>query len=151
MAEPILAPSELSLHAIKARVSRHAVEILDSVSGENFEIPETDAYAAAIAQAIWVYLMALPIGEPREREHSATTKQKYPAPAHRPSDAYRKSLIGDLYEAYMTLRGDNPRLRGFKRAADTVLEIFGLPSVTDHDQAILRETRDSFAEIASRL
>ena len=81
-----------------------------------------------------------PSGSRRPREHRKTAEQKRAAaPAHRPADKYRQGLVADLFDSYMTLRGDDLEARGFKRVADTILAIAGISfRITDRDLATLR-------------
>lgn len=101
--------------------------------------------------AIENYLVSLPQpgkSESPRREHRATTEQRYPASAHRPPDAVRHALIGDLYDSYMSARGDDPDSRGFKRTVDVVLNAAGLPPVSEHEQTSIRDRIKEFAKLA---
>jgi hypothetical protein len=71
-------------------------------------------------------------------------------PAHRPTDGHRHGLIGDLYDAYMTMRGDILESRGFARTANAVLRAAGLPKLTDHDFADLRLQRRLFSDYVEK-
>ncbi len=88
-------------------------------------------------EAVGLYVAWLPPSEDVERRD---------LPAHRPVDVHRHVMIGDLYDAYMTVRGDELESRGFIRTANAVLTAAGLSiSVTKHDLANLREQRGRFA------
>lgn len=102
-------------------------------------------------KAVAHYRDLLPMGIPRSRPHRATAKQKHEAAsAHRPSDAHRHGLIGDLYDAWMSARGcDDPDgVRGFQPTADEVLTAAGLPQVTERELRYLREQIKDFAQLA---
>lgn len=96
-------------------------------------------------RAVANYLSYLPVGRPRLRKHRSADKNPSSSSAHRPADTLRRGLIGDLYDAYMTARRDDPSLRGFKASADAVLAAAGLPSVTEHEQTSIREQIKAFA------
>lgn len=54
----------------------------------------------------------------------------------RPADSLWHGFMGDLYEAFMTARGDNLALRGFEKIANLVLAVTGIPRrLTKHDNA----------------
>jgi hypothetical protein len=99
-------------------------------------------------KAVNIYLSLLPTGEPRNRKHR-TSRAKKNGNAHRPTDAQRHSLIGDLYEAYMTARGDDPDLRGFKKTADSVLRAAALAPLAEHEQTFIRQQIRAAAALLS--
>jgi hypothetical protein len=82
--------------------------------------------------------------------------------AHRPADALRHGLIGDFFDAYMTLRdavldahpslGRTVEVRGFKHVANALLRAIGLRfRITDNDMVVLRKRRRRFARIEAEL
>jgi hypothetical protein len=72
--------------------------------------------------------------------------------AHRPINVHRHVLIGDLFDAYITARGDNLEARGFILTANAVLTAAGLQiSITDHDFVHLKEQRQPFNEYCATL
>lgn len=116
-----------------------------------------DAIARFIGEAVQAvtnYRDLLPMGIPRLRPHRARAKQeREAASAHRPSDAHRHGLIGDLYDAWMTARGcDQPdRVRGFQRTADEVLSAAGLRQVTERELRYIHEKIKDFDQLAESL
>jgi hypothetical protein len=102
------------------------------------------AFVEAAQVAVERYVAVLPIGAKTRRQHR---KQLHPRRAARPNDPFRHGLIGDLYEAYMTARGDKPNLHGFKRTADAVLKAAALREVSEREQTYIREQIKEFAAL----
>jgi len=72
--------------------------------------------------------------------------------AHRPADPHRHTLMTDLFDAYMTARGDDLQARGFQKTANAVLAAAGCDFiVTDHDLTTIRAQREAIAPYAERL
>jgi hypothetical protein len=102
--------------------------------------------------AVEAYLAYLPRGQARRRRHRAAVQGRHAPKAHRPSDPLRHGLIGELFDAWMTMREslDPDGVRGFKRAADAVLGAAGLPAVSEREQRQIRKQIATFvAALAS--
>ena len=111
-----------------------------------------DRFLCDATQAVVEYRDLLPIGRPRSRQHRATAEQEYESGStHRPADAHRHALIGELYDAWMSARGteDPDAARGFKPTADAVLAAAGLSQVTRPELRYLRARIKDFARIAA--
>lgn len=103
------------------------------------------AFIRDVRQAVELYL-ARPVAPRRRRKHRPTAGQKHPSNAHRPRDAYRRGMIADLFDAYMTLRADNLQARGFNNVANAVFEVAGITlRITNRDRATLRARQKQIA------
>ena len=102
-------------------------------------------YINKTTRAVRHYLALLPTGEPRRRKHRVADGNS--ASAHRPLDALRHGLIGELYDAYLAVRAANDpdEVRGFKRTADATLVAAGLKPVSEREQRYIRDQIKRFA------
>lgn len=106
-------------------------------------------------RAVEKYLAHLPVGRVQRRKHRTTGENRHRGTAHRPADAIRHGLIGDLYDAYMTARAseapddlpDPDLVRGFAKTADAVLTAARLSPITEHEQTSIREQIKAFSAL----
>lgn len=95
-------------------------------------------YINKTARAVDHYLALLPTGKPRRRKHRVADGRS--ASAHSPLDGLRHGLIGELYEAYLSVRAtDDPDVRGFKKTADATLKAAGLRPASEREQRYIRD------------
>jgi hypothetical protein len=133
------------------RIAEQRALILKALPRNVFPtLKDQDAFFEAVTRAVESYLALVTRGDPRRREHRRTDEQRHPSAAHRPTDAPRQSLIGDLFDAYMTLRADDLEARGFKKLADVVLEVARVPiTVMANDRSNLQKRIHDFAKLTA--
>jgi hypothetical protein len=134
--------------ARRARISKAVwIDIFDVIpESARPSLRAQDACREALETALELYFAhAEHKGDPLKRRHRASSG-KPQSQAHRPNNAVRHGFVGDVFDAYMTLRDDEvDDARGFKKFATALFSKFHLPlRITDHDMARLRAERAPF-------